>query len=176
MKEGYITLSQKQLKKLKVMNAYIDGTIDRRRAAELLSLSERQISRLKKGLIIQGETFLIHKNSNRKPSHAVSKEVKEKILKIHSLPEYESVNFLHFKDILADKHHIKLSYTALSSILKSSGIKSLNLKNLNVVKTEGSAGTAQENCCKSMQRHLTGLGMGRCYLSTELLMMLLEQL
>lgn len=42
MKEGKITLSQKQLKRLKVMNAYIDGTIDRRRAAELLSLSERQ--------------------------------------------------------------------------------------------------------------------------------------
>jgi transposase len=124
MKEGKITLSQKQLKRLKVMNAYIDGTIDRRRAAELLSLSERQISRLKKGLITQGEAFLIHKNSNRKPSHAVSKEVKKKILQIHSLPEYESVNFLHFKDILADKHQIKLSYTALSSILKSAGIKS----------------------------------------------------
>lgn len=63
-------MTQKQLKRLKVMNAYLDGNIARKRASELLSLSERQISRLKKRLIIQGETFLIHKNTNRKPSHA----------------------------------------------------------------------------------------------------------
>lgn len=124
MKEGYITLSQKQLKRLKVMNAYIDGTIDRRRASELLSLSERQISRLKKGLVQQGETFLIHKNLNKKPAHAISNQMKETILQIHSKPEFESINFLHFKDILADDFHIKISYSALSSILKSAGIKS----------------------------------------------------
>jgi hypothetical protein len=75
MKEGRITLTQKQLKRAKVMNAYIDGNIDRKRASELLSLSERQISRLKKGLIMQGETFLIHKNTNRKPSHAIPNEL-----------------------------------------------------------------------------------------------------
>jgi transposase len=124
MKEGRITLTQTQLKRLKVMNAYMDGNIDRKRASELLSFSERQISRLKKGLITQGETFLIHKNTNRKPSHAVSSEVKEKILKTYFLPQYESVNFLHFKEVLAENHDIRISYTALSSILKSAGNKS----------------------------------------------------
>jgi transposase len=124
MKEGKITLSQTQLKKLKVMNAYIDGTIDRKKASELLSLSERQISRMKKGLMTQGETFLIHKNTGRKPAHAISSEWKETILQIHSQPESESVNFLHFKEILAEQYDIQISYTALSSILKSGGIKS----------------------------------------------------
>ncbi|NLX26033.1 MAG: ISNCY family transposase [Lentisphaerae bacterium] len=124
MKEGYITLSQKQLKRLKVMNAYMDGTIDRKRASELLSLSERQISRLKKGLMTQGETFLIHKNSNRRPAHAISSELKEKILQTHSLQEFESINFLHFNEILAEQYDIQISYTALSSILKSEGKKS----------------------------------------------------
>jgi len=117
-------LSQAQLKRLKVMNAYIDGTIDRKRASELLSLSERQISRIKKGLMTQGETFLIHKNSNRKPAHAISSELKEMILQIHSLPEFESVNFLHLNEILAEQYDIHISYTALSSILKSAKIKS----------------------------------------------------
>jgi hypothetical protein len=124
MKEGSITLSQKQLKLLKVMSAYIDGTIDRKRASELLSLSERQISRIKKGLITQGETFLIHKNSNRKPAHAISSELKEKALQIYSLPEFESVNFLHFNEILAEQYDIQISYTTLFSILKSAGNKS----------------------------------------------------
>lgn len=106
------------------MNAYIDGTIDRRRASELLSLSERQISRLKKGLMTQGETFLIHKNSNRKPAHAINCELKKRILQIHSLPEFESVNFLHFNEVLAEEYDIQISYSALSSILKSAAIKS----------------------------------------------------
>ena len=117
-------MSQTQLKRLKVMNAYIDGTIDRKRASELLSLSERQISRIKKGLMTQGETFLIHKNSNRKPAHAISSEMKEMILQIHSQPEFQSVNFLHFNEILAEQYDIHISYTALSSILKSAGKKS----------------------------------------------------
>lgn len=113
-----------QLKRLQVMSAYIAGIIDRKRASELLSLSERQISRLKKGLILEGETFLIHKNTNRKPSHAVPSEVKEKILALYFLPENESINFLHFQEILAEDHDIEISYTALSSILKSAGNKS----------------------------------------------------
>jgi transposase len=124
MKEGRITLSQKQLKRLKVMNAYLDGTIDRKRASELLSLSERQISRLKKGLITQGEAFLIHKNTNRKPAHAIPSELKETILQIHTQEEFENVNFLHFNEILAEQYDIQISYTALSSILKSEGNKS----------------------------------------------------
>lgn len=121
-------MTQTQLKRLKVMNAYLDGTIDRKRASELLSLSERQISRLKKGLMKQGETFLIHKNTNRKPAHAIASELKETILKIHTHAEFESVNFLHFHEILAEQYDIQLSYTALSSILKSAGKKSPKTK------------------------------------------------
>lgn len=110
------------------MNAYLDGTIDRKRASELLSLSERQISRLKKGLITQGEAFLIHKNTNRKPAHAIPSELKETILQIHTQEEFENVNFLHFNEILAEQYDIQISYTALSSILKSEGNKSPKTK------------------------------------------------
>lgn len=138
-------MSQNQLKRLKVMNAYLDGTIGRKRASELLSLSERQISRLKKGLITQGETFLIHKNTNRKPSHAIPSELKETILNVHSQPEYESINFLHFKEVLAEDHDIRISYTALSSILKSAGNKSPKSKNRNAAEAAVSVAAAQVN-------------------------------
>lgn len=124
MKEGSITLSQKQLKTFKVINSFIDKSISRQQAAELLSLSPRQISRLKKGVLASGAEFLIHKNTGRKPAHAVSDEIKEKVLSIHSMPEFKEVNFLHFKDILFEDYEIDLSYTSLSSILKSAGIES----------------------------------------------------
>ena len=46
MKEGKITLSQEQLKTLTVINRFIDKSISRQQAAELLGLSTRQITRL----------------------------------------------------------------------------------------------------------------------------------
>ena len=49
MKEGKITLSQEQLNTLTVINRFIDKSISRQQAAELLGLSTRQITRLKKG-------------------------------------------------------------------------------------------------------------------------------
>nr|WP_246552326.1 ISNCY family transposase [Vallitalea pronyensis] len=124
MKTGMITLSQKQLKTYKVINSFIDKSITRQQAAELLNLSTRQISRLKKGMIDTGAESLIHKNTGRKPPHAFSDEKKEMILGIHSSQEFQSVNFLHFKDILAEKYKLHISYSSLSSILKNAGIQS----------------------------------------------------
>ena len=117
-------MSQKQLKTFKVINSFIDKSITRQQAAELLSLSPRQITRLKKGVLASGAESLIHKNTGRKPAHAVSNEMKEKILSIHSLPEFKEVNFLHFKEILSEDYEINLSYSSLSSILKNAGMKS----------------------------------------------------
>lgn len=124
MKEGLITLSQEQLKTFQVINSFIDKSITRQQAAELLSLSPRQITRLKKGILLSGAESLIHKNTGRKPAHAVSDETKEKVLAIHSMPEFAQVNFLHFKEILLEDYEIALSYSSLSSILKNAGIES----------------------------------------------------
>ena len=120
--ERYITLSQRQLKRLQVLNAYIDKRIDRKRAAELLSISERQVSRLKKGLVAKGEVSLIHKNTGKKPAHALSDEIKEMVLKIYRKPQHKGINFTHFQEVLAAKpYEVSISYTALANLLKSYG-------------------------------------------------------
>ncbi|MCQ4638701.1 transposase, partial [Anaerovorax odorimutans] len=87
MKEGNITLSQKQLKTLTVIHRFINKDITRQQAADLLGLSTRQISRLKKGVLASGPESLIHKNTGRKPAHAIKDETKEAILRIASKPE-----------------------------------------------------------------------------------------
>ena len=86
MKEGKITLSQEQLKTLTVINRFIDKSISRQQAAELLGLSTRQITRLKKGVLTSGAQSLIHKNTGRKPVHSVSDELKEAVLKNSLMP------------------------------------------------------------------------------------------
>lgn len=130
MKEGTITLSQKQLKTLTVIQRFIDKSITRQQAAEFLGLSTRQISRIKKGILLSGPESLVHKNTGRKPTHAVNDETKEAILSIFSRPEFLQVNFLHFKEILLADYGINISYSALSSILKEVGIESPKKKKI----------------------------------------------
>jgi transposase len=124
MKEGLITLSQEQLKTYTVINRFIDKSITREQAADFLNLSTRQITRLKKGILASGAESLIHKNTGRKPKHSLSEEMKEDILSIYSRTELLGANFLHFQEILSTDYDIVISYSALSSILKNSGIES----------------------------------------------------
>lgn len=130
MKEGKLLLSQKQLKTYKVINSFIDQSITRLEAAELLGLSARQITRLKKGILTSGASALVHGNTGRKPAHAFSDKQKEAVLAIHSSPEYAQVNFLHFQEILKDKYDITISYSPLVSILKNAGIQSPQKKKI----------------------------------------------
>lgn len=125
-----ITLSQEQLKTLTVINRFIDRSVSRQQAAELLGLSARQITRLKKGVLTSGAESLIHKNTGRKPAHAVPDETKEAVLSIYSRPELSGANFLHFKDILLADFGISISYSALSSILKNNGFESPKKKRI----------------------------------------------
>ena len=58
-------MTQQEMKKLRVIDSAIAGNITVREAAVLLNLSERQVFRLKKGVIEQGAAFIIHKNKGR---------------------------------------------------------------------------------------------------------------
>lgn len=158
MKEGKITLSQEQLKTLTVINRFIDKSISRQQAAELLGLSTRQITRLKKGVLTSGAQSLIHKNTGRKPVHSVSDELKEAVLKIYSRPEFSNANFLHFKDILSADFGIQLSYSALSSILKNAGFESPKKKKSDTAHIDANVSPIPDSSSRSMPRLTSGLG------------------
>jgi len=57
-----------------------------RDAAEVLSLSERQIRRLKAGVKKDGEVFVIHKNRGRKPKLTIPGEIRDQM---DASPPYE---------------------------------------------------------------------------------------
>ena len=75
--EGKITLTQAQIRKLQVIERYRSKAITRKKAAELLKLSERQITRLKKGVTAEGAGYVVHKNTGTRPAHAITGETKE---------------------------------------------------------------------------------------------------
>ena len=121
--EVHYLMSQKQLTRFAVLTKLIDGHITVKQAAESLDLSERQIKRLKKGVMQDGAAFLKHKNSDRKPQHAFSDEFVQKIVNLKESELYKDANFKHFQDLLEEHEHISISYAALHEILKKAGIQ-----------------------------------------------------
>lgn len=117
-------MTQKQLNRYKVISSVIDGKLSISEAAMSLGLSERQIKRLKKGVMEQGPAFLIHKNTGRKPQHALTDELKTKIISLKQSDKYKNANFKHFMELLEEHEGIAISYSCLHTILTKAGINS----------------------------------------------------
>jgi transposase len=96
-----ITLTRKQLKRHTIITQVIDGFVTREKAAKLLELSVRQIDRIKKSYLRDGIASLIHKNTGRKPAHALDESVKREIVLLRKTKPYSQANYKHFQELLA---------------------------------------------------------------------------
>lgn len=114
---------QKEIVRLRVINQTIDKILTIREAAELLDLSERQVIRLKKGVVEEGPAFIIHKNRGRKPKHAISDKTKDTIIGFKG-KKYAEANFSHFQELLEEHEKLKVSYPTVYRVLTRAGIKS----------------------------------------------------
>jgi len=124
MKVGVISLTREQHDRLDTINKAIARFITVAEAAEKLGISERQVQRLKKEVKNNGPAALIHKNTNRVPTNAITEKTRTKILNIRKKPGYKDANFRHFQELLAVHHDIEISYDALYRLLTSDGQKS----------------------------------------------------
>ncbi len=116
-------MTQKEITRLRVINQTIDKVLTIHGAAELLTLSERQVIRLKKGVVEEGPAFIIHKNRGRKPKHATSDKTKDLIVKLKET-KYAEANFNHFQELLEEHEKLKVSYPTVYRVLTQAGIKS----------------------------------------------------
>lgn len=117
-------MSQKQLNRYVIISKLTDKQLTVKEVAISLGLSTRQILRLKKGVKTSGANALIHKNSGRKPSHALAECLREKIVNLKRSPIYSNANFCHFQELLEEYEKITISYSALYTLLKKAGITS----------------------------------------------------
>lgn len=123
MREEIFCLTQKEITKLRVINQTIDAVITIKEAAELLDLSERQVIRLKKGVLEKGPAFIIHKNKGCKPAHAIPDDIQKQIINLKN-SKYLEANFAHFQELLEEHENICVSYPTVYRILSQAGIKS----------------------------------------------------
>jgi transposase len=116
-------MTKKELVRVYVIKSLIEDKMTSRDAAEVLSLSERQIKRLKAGVKKDGEVFVIHKNRGRKPKHTISGKIREEIVFL-ARNKYKGVNYTHLAELLEEHEDISISQFSVSRILKAKGIKS----------------------------------------------------
>ena len=124
MNQEVITLNQKQLRILDIINKANANFITVREAAEALGLSERQVQRLKKKVREEGAAAVIHKNSLKAPSNKIPPEVADKIIALKRTEPFTDANFNHFKELLYEREGIDMSYASLYRLLKSANIDS----------------------------------------------------
>jgi transposase len=117
-------LNAKEELKKQVIELCINGKMTVKAAAVRLNLSERQVKNLKARYKKIGVSSVLHGNCGRQPKQTLSPEVKQKIVEIKSEESYSTINFLHFQEDLESEYGIKISYSALRSLLMSIGTKS----------------------------------------------------
>jgi transposase len=110
-----------------VIQDCVNGNISNKTAAKRLSLSIRQVQRLKKKLEESGPKNLIHAGkgkSNHKGKLAkTSNYDNDFILQTYNKPEYKNVNWHHFQ-ILLKRIGVDVPYKSLYNLLISNGYKS----------------------------------------------------
>lgn len=109
-------MSQEELKRYLVIMNHIKGFITANEAAVKLNLSTRQVFRLKKRILEEGETGIIHKNRGRKPAHALSNELRNTIQNILKSQRYRNCNDHHLAQLLAEYEGITVSPSTIRRI------------------------------------------------------------
>jgi transposase len=117
-------MNKKELRKFHLIASAIEGKCTVKQVAMALDLTERRVKQLKKEMKANGAGAVIHGNRGKRPAHAVSDELSEKIISLRKTYEYELSNFTHFQELLEEHENIKLSYSALHNVLSKAKIKS----------------------------------------------------
>ena len=117
MKTELVTLSKKELKRALVIGKTLDGGMSNAECASVLGLSIRQVIRLKNVCRREGAEGLTHGNRGRKPCHALSQELKDRVRTLYG-SKYDGSNCCHFAELLKEHEGLELSVSSVRRILR----------------------------------------------------------
>jgi transposase len=123
MKEGNVTLTTREQRRLMVLNYVGSGSISGKEAAELLGLSERQLRRLRRAYEKEGARALAHGNRGRRPANALDPKLSGRVVQL-AKTRYAGFNQQHFTEMLAEHEGIQLSRQTVNRLLTAAGIAS----------------------------------------------------
>lgn len=82
-REDIIMLSQKELKRLHIIQKTLEGVLKQVEAADMLSLSDRQIRRLIKRVSLEGDAGIAHKSRGKPSNRRLSEKIRDKAIKLY---------------------------------------------------------------------------------------------
>jgi transposase len=118
-----VTMSQKELQRVKVMENAVGGRLSVREASRLLHLSERQVQRLKRRYQSDSIDWVHHGNLGRSMPWAVSSPQKQLILTL-ARGKYVGFNDSHLTEKLCDEENLAVSRETVRRILRGAKLAS----------------------------------------------------
>jgi transposase len=119
-----MSMDTRQRTLLALIRGATEGKYTVKEIALRLNLSERRIKQIKRAFRSEGDSAVIHGTKGRKPSNALSGELRDRIAEIKREEVYSDMNFSHFNEYLESDFGIRVSYKALRSILSEKGFVS----------------------------------------------------
>ena len=118
-----MTLSQKQLQRIKVIENAVEGRLTAEQAAEYLGLSRRQIQRLKQRFTSKDVSWAYHGNQGRSPINLLSASVRDQVVEL-ARGKYAGFNDHHLQEKLVEQEGLTISRQSVRRILRSAKIAS----------------------------------------------------
>lgn len=112
-------LNENELKKANIIKGIVAKEVTKLDAKKELELSRRQIDRLIKKYLKEGDDAFIHKNKGKKSNKKISTETVEKIVNLY-IKEYYDYNFTHFYEETSDQ--LGVSFVTVYNVLNEADI------------------------------------------------------
>ena len=122
-----ITMSQRELKRLHVIQKVVEKVVKQKKAAEVLELSERQVRRIVKRVSEEGETGIIHRLRGRVSHNRVDEKTKKRIKRL-CRNKYEGFGPTLASEKLWEIEGIKISDETLRKWLIEEGMWEIRRK------------------------------------------------
>lgn len=117
-------MNQKDMARLALIQGAIDGKYTVAETARKLGLCVRRVKQLKRAVRLNGPQAVIHGNAGRHPANYTDEALRERIIALKGTDDYREANFTHYRELLAEREGIEISYTNLCGVLKKAGIES----------------------------------------------------
>jgi transposase len=115
-----IMLKQKELKQLHVINKVIEGVLTQRQAAEIVSLSERQIRRIMKRIEAEGEKGIQHRSRGKESSRRIPEKLVLRVVQLYQ-EKYQGFGPTLMAEKLLELEGIEVSKETVRKLLIEAG-------------------------------------------------------
>lgn len=120
--DNKVTMTQKELTRLEVIQSLEAGRMIGREAATLLGVSERQVKRLRKAYRERGAAGLVHGNRGQPSPQRTPKTVEKQIVALVAA-HYRDYNDVHVSELLAERHDIAVSRSTVRRLRQVHGLR-----------------------------------------------------